>query len=234
VQLQGKPADMANKLHWMAVYGAYVESVLAGPAVWLGLVEISRDAQGHPAAFRLTELGAWLLAQRQSPPEVAVRHPNEQALSFSKGGDLILHIESASAEITSLVTRLCVPQGGEGRELRYRPDPAGAARLFASGETAQSLLAALERAAGAAVPEAIWGKLKDWSDTFGEVHLYGDVALLEFGDDYILRELLAATTLAQHMLYRFSPRLVAVRPEGVEALRAELVKKGYTPKVNGA
>jgi hypothetical protein len=57
------------------------------------------------------------------------------------------------------------------------------------------------------------------------------LALVELADDFALTELLAGTTLARILLYRFSPRLIAVRPEGLEAWRAELVAKGYTPKL---
>jgi hypothetical protein len=34
-------------------------------------------------------------------------------------------------------------------------------------------------------------------------------------------------------LYRFSPRLIALRPEGVAALHEQLMAKGYTPKLVG-
>jgi hypothetical protein len=36
--------------------------------------------------------------------------------------------------------------------------------------------------------------------------------------------------LSRYLLYRFSPRLVAIRPEGAAELREEMIKKGYTPK----
>jgi hypothetical protein len=56
------------------------------------------------------------------------------------------------------------------------------------------------------------------------------VAVIELADDYALSELLASTSLAKHLLYRFSPRLIAVRAEGVDELRTDLIRKGYTPK----
>jgi hypothetical protein len=75
--------------------------------------------------------------------------------------------------------------------------------------------------------------LQKWWQEYGSLHIYEDIALVELADDYALNELLAGTTLSRYLLYRFSPRLVAVRPEGVDLLREELVKKGYTPKISG-
>jgi hypothetical protein len=72
--------------------------------------------------------------------------------------------------------------------------------------------------------------LNQWWQNFGSVQIYQDVALMEFGDDYVLGELLAGTSLPRYLLFRFSPRLIAIRPEGAVQLRDELVKKGYTPK----
>ena len=63
----------------------------------------------------------------------------------------------------------------------------------------------------------------------GRLNLYERVTVLELGDDIALRELLATTALRAHIVHEFSPRLVVVRDEAVEALLAELVKKGHTP-----
>ena len=106
-------------------------------------------------------------------------------------------------------------------------------RAFQAGWEAEPLLETLAEAAGQPVPEALAGALREWWAHFGDVHLYSGVALMELADDYALAELLSSTSLAQYLLFRFSPRVIALRPEGVEALRAELIGRGYTPKVAG-
>ncbi len=82
-------------------------------------------------------------------------------------------------------------------------------------------------------PRALAESLRGWRESFGSVQIYSRVALLELADDYALAELMAGTSLSNYLLYRFSPRLAALRPEGLEALQAEMEKKGYTPKVAG-
>jgi hypothetical protein len=66
------------------------------------------------------------------------------------------------------------------------------------------------------------------------LQIYQNLALLELGDDFAFDELMANTSLSRNLLYRFGPRLAAIRSEAVEALRAELVEKGYTPKLAAA
>jgi hypothetical protein len=72
---------------------------------------------------------------------------------------------------------------------------------------------------------------REWSRRLGELQIYQGLALLELGDDFAFDELMANTSLSRSLLFRFGPRLAAIRPEALETLRAELVDKGYTPKV---
>lgn len=228
--LDGRPADAGDAQQWRAVYGAFATAVLAGPLRWMGLFEV---ASGHeqPAAFRMTDLGAFLLGQGGDANALSGAAPAGPALAFTPEGDLRIDVEAASSELVALLAQLCSARGDPRGGLLYRPTAAGAARAFEAGWDAPTLLAAFEHAAGTPPPAALATTLRAWGEHFGAVHLYRDVALLELADDYALGELLAGTSLAQHMLYRFNPRLIAVRPEGVESLREELVKKGYTPKV---
>jgi hypothetical protein len=80
-------------------------------------------------------------------------------------------------------------------------------------------------------PAALAAQVRAWEARWGEVQIYRHLALVELADDYALDELLAGTSLSRHLLYRFSPRLIAVQPAGLDALRAELVAKGYTPRL---
>jgi len=229
-ELDGRPADTGDAQNWRRVYGAFATAVLAGPLRWMGLFEVACEHE-QPAAFRLTDLGAILLGRGGDAGELAAAAPSGPALAFTPEGDLRLDVEAASPELVALLAQLCAARGGPHGGLLYRPTAAGASRVFEAGWDASTLLATFERAAGTPPPAVLATTLRAWGEHFGAVHLYRDVALLELADDYALGELLAGTSLAQHMLYRFNPRLIAVRPEDVESLREELVKKGYTPKV---
>ena len=59
-------------------------------------------------------------------------------------------------------------------------------------------------------------------ERFGRLQIYDDMTLIEFGDDFCLPELLAATSLSQILLTTFTPRLVAVRTDKAADYLAEL------------
>ncbi len=219
----GQPED------WKAVYGAYAEAVLKGPLRWLGVADLAYQ-HGRLAAFRLTGYGLALFNHSVELP-APVRADSQAALDFDPDGSLILDPGLAQGDLAQVLPLLGEAEiSGQGR-IRYRPNARGASRAFEAGWTAVGLIALFENAARKPLPHNLSSTLQDWQKNFGDPHFYEQVALLELGDDYVLNELLANTSLAKYLLYRFSPRLVALLPEGVEPLREELVYKGYTPKI---
>lgn len=229
VEREGRALNLANAQNWQAFYEPLVEATLTGPLHWQGVVDLAYR-KDQLVAFRLTELGAFLLYQTETykAPPIAVAG---RALMYPANGGLSLQPLAADRHLLSLLSLLGEIRSGPHGELLYQITAPGAARAFEAGWEAERILAALEKAAGAPPPAAIAQPLRQWWAHFGDVHLYSDLALIELADDYALAELLAATALSQYLLYRFSPRLIAIRPEGVEALREELVSKGYTPKI---
>ncbi|MBI4769398.1 MAG: hypothetical protein HY784_03020 [Chloroflexi bacterium] len=103
-------------------------------------------------------------------------------------------------------------------------------RAFEAGWTARGIIAALTEAAHIEPTVELAKHLERWWENFGRLHLYHDLALIEFSDDFALPELLAGTALSRHLLYRFSPRLIAVRPDSIEELFADLEARGHTPR----
>jgi hypothetical protein len=63
------------------------------------------------------------------------------------------------------------------------------------------------------------------------VRIYEDLTIVEFGDDYALAEMKAVSSLDSYMVTEISPRLVIIQRDAVTELTAELVRAGYTPKV---
>ncbi len=53
-------------------------------------------------------------------------------------------------------------------------------------------------------------------------------------DDFALKELLTTTSLGQHIIQQLSPRLVVIAADSVAPLMAEMIRKGYTPKMEEA
>jgi hypothetical protein len=81
------------------------------------------------------------------------------------------------------------------------------------------------------LPAAVRHQWHTWWAHYAQVRWYDDLTLVEFADDYALQELLAQTDLRDHLLFTFSPRLIALHPDTADAFVRQLIKKGYTPKV---
>jgi len=82
-----------------------------------------------------------------------------------------------------------------------------------------------------AVPAAWQDKLSKWSRNYGLLHVYEDITVVELADEYALQELLASTSLREHIIYQFSPCLIAIRPDRVDDLVREMEGRGYTPRL---
>jgi hypothetical protein len=82
----------------------------------------------------------------------------------------------------------------------------------------------------APAPAAILDQLREWWARYGQVHLYGGLALLEIGDEGTLQELEATTSLQQRVLAKLSPTLLVVPDDAVNSLLAEMTAKGYRPR----
>jgi hypothetical protein len=185
-------------------------------------------------AFRITDFGARLFGQTLDYEAPRVKGIGDQpAVRFMPNGDVNLRLEAASPELLSLLTQVCEARTDPSGQLIYRLSAAGVSKLFEAGWEADPLIATLQETIGQTLPRSMIESIQQWWGNFGSLHLYSNIALIELADDYALTELLASTSLAQHLLYRFSPRLIAIRADGVEALQTELVKKGYTPKTIG-
>jgi hypothetical protein len=104
---------------------------------------------------------------------------------------------------------------------------------FRAGSQPDTITEMLERNAGKALPEVISRGIQQLWDRFGKMHLYPEMTLIEFSDDYCLPELLAGTRLNHVLLHIFSPRLIAIRKDAEAMFMEELVAKGYTPRLEG-
>jgi hypothetical protein len=193
------------------------------------VVTLGYDRQGL-AAFRITDLGAYLLGLRQSYGE-AVTEPTEPALTVHGDGTVLARTGCATTGAYDLLNLVGQLETTSDQEFRYQVTAATAQRAFDRGWTGEAVLDELEKHSGDPVPEPLRNHILTWAEGFGQVHLYDEVTLVEFGDDFALQELLASTSLAQNLVFRFSPRLIAIKAEAVDTLRDELVHLGHTPRI---
>jgi hypothetical protein len=227
-EIDGRKLNLDRPDDSQALIARLLESMLAGPLYWQGAVDLAWE-KDRLAGFRFTPLGGALLAQ---PVDFQMPRPLKDlpALDFTPEGNLVLQLEAASSTLIGLLVQLGNIQVNQQGAVVVHPTLLGAGRAFETGWTTERIFTILAAEAGKPVPPDLMETLQKWWQNFGSVQLYQDIALIEFNDDFALNELLGGTSLPRYLLFRFSPRLVAIRPEGVAELREEMVKKGYTPK----
>jgi hypothetical protein len=244
---------------WQQSYGQFAVSMLQGPLTWLGIVRLgyapvsaTKDSP-RLVAFQLTEVGAFALGRHSellgSPSTDTL--PGKSCCSISP--DLIVTVtpDRAPLELHNLLHTV-------GRLLEATPDrfsyqltANGISDWLASNQPAGStgrgsdasvdasvdaLIALLNKhcqtSSQAQASDEVWrDKLYTWERNRGLLHLYEDMTLIELADDYALQELLIGTSLGDHLVYQFSPRLVAIWADAIPALIEEMEQRGYTPRL---
>ena len=214
---------------WEAGYAPFVTACLEGPLAWLGVVRLAYDRQGL-AAFQLTELGAYLLGLRESY-DTAEKKPSAPPLNIQSDGMVIARTGYATTGAYKVLNVAARLHETSAQQFHYHITAESVQHAFDQGWTGQAILDELEKHSGGPVPEPLHRHILSWAEGYGQVHLYNEVTLVEFADDFALQELLASTSLARHLIYQFSPRLVAIKAEAVDTLRDELVHLGHTPRI---
>ncbi len=219
-----------NAKHWDTAYRAFLAALFGTGLAWLGVVEnVYKD--DTLAAFQITPLGAWLL--RNESVETFPAQPasalasDEPILTWLDAETVRLRGGTDSAALLAAVRAIAEPTGAR---LTFRLSNEALARAIERGMTADALAQPFADA-GAPLPDAARARLAATYANYGRLHLYERLTVLELADDFALRELLAGTSLRQHILHQFSPRVVVMRDDAVESFVQELEKKGYTPRV---
>ncbi len=223
----GHQLDPTDESSWLLIHRAYLSALWTGPLRWMGLVDLAYDDE-HLTAFRLTELGGYVLGHRPEPTAGA----GEQA-ALTVGEDLIVTVRAdrADAEVHDLLGHAAQLLDAGPRVIRYRITRDTACRAFQRGLTLDAVVAILRERSENGLPPSVEGTLEGWWRRYGTIRAYQSLTLISFADDTALKEMLAVTSLEKHLIHVFSPRLAAIEPESLDILRSELVKRGYTPKV---
>ncbi len=209
--------------HWDATFRPFL-ATLFEDLQWLGVLELALDSDGI-AAFRLSVAGTWLLSNGKT------EHPVIAAANVPVDGDAVTWLSAdtfrlrATPDVAPLARLARVFADSTRAVLTFQVTPNSLARALERGVASRELSEKF-----APMPETVRAQLATLEANYGRAHLYEHLTVIELSDDLALRELIAGTSLAQQIVHQFSPRLVVVRDESVDALIGELVKKGYTPR----
>lgn len=217
-------------VEWRQGYGNLFVAFLIGPLTWLGCLTTAYVAD-RPIAVRMTGLGKHLLCSySQMPLGSGDMRP------MTVGGDLTVHIQlgRVDAQVHDFLSEFAELVDAESDAFRYRITPSQINQALENGISGEEIISFLERVSGSSLPDAARQTLEQWTASYGMVRLYENLTVIEFADDYALQELLNTTSLAQHIVCQLSPRWVVIEADTMNALMAEMVRKGYTPKIEEA
>jgi hypothetical protein len=236
IQVNGRALNLLDYPLWVKTFGNFYIKVITQTFTWLGLVDTAWENK-RPVACRVSKFGEYLLERTHEFP-AADGSQKKQALYITSSSKFELDAGLADPDLINLVLLIGKPGTEKAapaavRRLEYEINPVGVEHAFESGWTAEKIQQVLERGLSGPLPGEWRQDIQTLWERYGRLHLYTQVALIKFADDYCLPELLANTSLNKILLYTFSPRVIAVRPDGVMKLVEELCAKGHTPRLEG-
>jgi len=222
----GQPLAIRTPEGWSMFIRSIVDAILSGPMSWLGMVDVQQESR-RVTAFWVHPTAAILSGKQFEPDELA--SPGQMSVD----DDLAIVIPVGSPGTGALGPILqaseLVRVAADG--LHYQLTSNGFQALFEHGMTPDDIAGLLAEQTGGPIPKAARATLDRWWSGYGHIRLYDELTLIELGDDLLLRELQAATSLDRMLLHQFSPRLIAVEDGAVEQLVTELGARGYAPRI---
>lgn len=234
---RGQALDSKTDTEWQQAQGNFVRALLSGALHWAGLVDLYHEA-GQLVAVRFHGLGDLYLDRTAHVTLRVTANPEVARHATGAAGDL-LHIDGDQirvepARITvqahSLLDRMAVLEVAQPQQFVYRLDAGTVQKSFEAGLTLTEMLAEWEARLSKPMPAAIKKRLTTWWKAYGQLRLYQDMTIIEFGDDHALAEMKAVTNLNAVLIAEISPRLVLIPQSAIATLAAELEKAGYTPQ----
>ena len=219
--------------HFNTLQEAFVHFILEGPLHWLGLADLNRR-DGVLTHVRLHGLADLFLGRKEHVSWAAAT-PGATGRSdkplYTVEADLI-HVDPVAVTILghAVLERCAILEEMAPDRFTYRIDPVTVHQTFEAGETLEKIYADWETHLLSPAPPSIRERLDHWWAAYGQVRIYDDVTVIEFGDDHALAEMKAVTSLGSLPYAEISPRLVMIPRLTADHLIAELEKAGYTPR----
>ncbi|HUE76237.1 MAG TPA: helicase-associated domain-containing protein [Chloroflexota bacterium] len=217
--------DTSTPTDWIVLCGSLVAAILAGPLRWLGFVDVQFEKE-IPVAFRVRPQ-AGVLVDRDVPETI------EDQTKLIVRPDMTVLVPAGTSDVAahSILARAGTIAEVSAAGLRYQLTAERVHALFDAGTTGPELIQFLADRADTPLAGSVRAIIDGWWANYGSIHLYDDLTLVELGDDFLLPELLATTTLRASLVHTFSPRLIAIDPAAANRIIAELTRLGHAPRV---
>lgn len=218
---------------WQRFQGAVLSTLLQGPLVWLGLVDLNK-VDGAPTHFSLHGLASLM---RKTGRAIALdrtqvqtdSQPQPLAPPLVEGEQIRLHQLAGAA--TLLLEKIALPLGMHNSDLLYRLEVARVHTAFESGATPETLFSEWEACFGQAAPDSLRDALLHWWQGYGAARIYQNLTLIEFSDEYALQEVRVLAANQGIRMAELSSNSAVIPVDSVEALVTALQRAGHTPKV---
>jgi len=217
---------------WEVVEAQFIRNILNGPLHWMGLVDLGYtgrvDEDGaalQPVAYRITEIGAWLLGLGESPKLPAdegqvVVQPNFQIFALDPISDQVLATLDQFAERVSAE-----------RAIEYKLTRESVYAGQQKGWTARQVTEYLEETSGAPLPQNVARTMEEWEALYRRIVIHRRTALAQTATSQVMDALLADETLAALLGRRLTPTVALLKPtkNAVMHLERKLQKQGLPP-----
>lgn len=217
---------------WEMVEAQFIRGIVTGPMHWLGLVDLGYAGQTNEdgaalrsVAYRVTEIGAWILGLGSSPQIPAaegrvVVQPNFQIFALDPISDHVL------ASLDQFAERVNAERAIEYKLTRQS--------LYAGqqkGWTAKRVTEYLEETGGAPLPQNVARTLEEWEALHRRIVIHRRTALAQTVTPKVMDKLLADETLATHVSRRLTPTVALLKPSKnvVAQLERALQNKSLPP-----
>ena len=212
---------LTHREGWHMVEGGFIRSIITGPLHWLGVVEL--DSEESPTTFRQvsatrTFMGDAPLDEKEEPGGRLIVQPNFELVALAPVSEMLLINLDRFAERVSL-------------ELiaQYRLTRASVTRAIQLGLHAETILQALEHAAGGEIPQNVRYSLVEWERQARRVEIWQGSTLLEVDDAALLDTLFASEKTRRLFGRRLAECLAEVAPHQLSAVQEILWQHDYLP-----
>ncbi|HEY9855120.1 MAG TPA: helicase-associated domain-containing protein [Stenomitos sp.] len=199
------------------------------------LLDLALDAQGHPATFRLTELGAALLEVPQAvdptqddPTPRAYEPPITTTFLLQPNYEVLvprtmdLSVRHRLDQIADLLRADTLS--------RYRLSEASVQRAMELGWEVAELLDFLRHHSEADLPQNVQMTITDWAERYGRITFW-DVFVMRVADRALAKELQAHPAIAPFLHGEIAPTAFICARKEHPQLVAALKAYGYWPRV---
>jgi hypothetical protein len=228
---------------WLRAEQLYLMRLLAGPLHWWGVCDIATSSDGHLLAFRLTPLAGWLLNGNPLPVEQQQLAQDNyqqysQALTVTEDGEILIACSQQNWPVVQLLETFTEVAGVRQGLLCYRLSARVFGQALGNGLRSFALLRLFHLIAELKAvndqPQGercarIAAQLEQWQVSYGRVRLYTGVILLETADTFVMREIIATTSLQEQIVQLVQPTVSLIKPETATQIIDELKQRGQTP-----